>query len=190
MEKILKMVESTITKKNTTKKSGPALYVGTYEKYNNGSIYGAWLQLEDYADAEEFHKACAALHSDESDPEYMFQDYEHLPEFLYSESGNVDLIYEWLSYDTMERGAIEAWLNDICFEPSDRWQNIIDSHHGVWDSEEDFAWHIVEECGGFNDIPQHLQCYFDCGSYARDLFINDFNSAYYNAGNMHVFSNH
>lgn len=180
----LQTVEST-----ATKKSGPALYVGTYEKYNNGSIYGAWLQLEDYADAEEFHKACAALHSDESDPEYMFQDYEHLPEFLYSESGNVDLIYEWLSYDTMERDAIEAWLNDICFEPSDRWQNIIDSHFGVWDSEQDFAWYWVEELDGFNDIPQHLQCYFDCGSYARSLFMNGFTSAYDNAGNMHVFSN-
>ena len=30
------------------------LYVGSYAKYNNGSIAGAWLELNDYGDSEEF----------------------------------------------------------------------------------------------------------------------------------------
>ena len=38
------------------------VYVGTYGKYNNGSLFGAWLDLSDYADKEEFYEACRELH--------------------------------------------------------------------------------------------------------------------------------
>jgi len=31
-----------------------AVYVGTYAKYNQGSIAGAWLNLEDYSDKDTF----------------------------------------------------------------------------------------------------------------------------------------
>ena len=34
------------------------VYVGTYAKYNNGSLFGAWLDLSDYSDKEEFYEAC------------------------------------------------------------------------------------------------------------------------------------
>ena len=48
------------------------IYVGTYKKYNNGSLAGAWLDLSDYSDKEEFLNACHELHNNESDPEFMF----------------------------------------------------------------------------------------------------------------------
>ena len=38
----------------------PSIYVGTYEKYNNGSIAGKWLKLNDYEDISAFYKACTA----------------------------------------------------------------------------------------------------------------------------------
>src|SRR5690606_41483633 len=34
--------------------SEASIYVGTYGKYNAGSIFGKWLNLSDYADKEEF----------------------------------------------------------------------------------------------------------------------------------------
>ena len=58
------------------------VYVGTYAKYNNGSLFGAWLDLSDYSDKEEFYEACRELHKDEEDAEYMFQDWENVPEGL------------------------------------------------------------------------------------------------------------
>lgn len=58
-----------------------AVYVGTYHKYNNGSIMGAWLTINDFKTPEDFWSACRRLHSDERDPEFMFQDYE-LPDEL------------------------------------------------------------------------------------------------------------
>lgn len=66
------------------------LYVSTYAKYNAGSLAGAWIDLDKYPDADAFERACRALHCNERDPEFMFQDCETDPgsdwqEGLYSE---------------------------------------------------------------------------------------------------------
>ena len=34
------------------------IYVGTYRKYNEGSLFGKWLTLSDYSDKDEFYEAC------------------------------------------------------------------------------------------------------------------------------------
>ena len=33
------------------------VYVGTYARYNNGSLFGKWLDLSDYSDKDEFLEA-------------------------------------------------------------------------------------------------------------------------------------
>jgi hypothetical protein len=55
-------------------------YVGTYGKYNAGSIEGKWLDLDNYQTYQEFLNACKAVHKNEYDPEYMIQDWEGLPD--------------------------------------------------------------------------------------------------------------
>ena len=52
------------------------IYVGTYAKYNNGSIFGEWLNLGDFDNLEDFYNKCKEIHADEEDAEFMFQDYE------------------------------------------------------------------------------------------------------------------
>ena len=52
------------------------VYVGTYGKYNNGSLDGDWLDLDKFNSYEEFLAACRQLHKDELDPEFMIQDTE------------------------------------------------------------------------------------------------------------------
>ena len=58
----------------------PRIYVGTYAKYNNGSLRGAWFTLSDFADRDDFIEAATAFHNDESDPEIMYQDFSGFPE--------------------------------------------------------------------------------------------------------------
>ena len=53
-----------------------SVYVGTYAKYNAGSLKGEWLDLDNYGSYAEFIDACKSLHADEEDPELMFQDWE------------------------------------------------------------------------------------------------------------------
>lgn len=58
------------------------VYVGTYKKYNEGSLNGGWLNLNDYSNYSDFLKACKQLHKNERDPEFMIQDSEGFPDGL------------------------------------------------------------------------------------------------------------
>jgi len=69
--------------------SNPRVYVGTYGKYNRGSLKGGWVSLLECKDHQDFLRKCKALHRGERDPEYMIQDVEDFPDGL--ECG------EWLS---------------------------------------------------------------------------------------------
>ena len=62
--------------------SAASVYVGTYAKYNNGSLSGAWLNLSDYSDKEEFYEACRELHKDEEDVEYMLREIPPIVDYL------------------------------------------------------------------------------------------------------------
>lgn len=57
------------------------VYVGTYKKYNEGSIFGKWIEIDNLS-YDEFVKECKNLHKDELDPEFMIQDYEEFPDGL------------------------------------------------------------------------------------------------------------
>ena len=155
----------------------PAVYVGTYHKYNCGSIFGMWLDLTTFADYDEFCAVCRFLHRDEDDPELMCQDYENFPEVWYSEdimSEDIfDLIQEFAELDEDEREAYEAFLDVRC-DSRISVEDFRDAYQGEWYSEEDFARHIVEECGMLDNMPESLKDYFDFERYADDLFRYDY----------------
>lgn len=76
------------------KLSEARIYVGTYAKYNEGSIFGKWMDLLDYSGRKEFYDACRELHNDEKDLELMFQDWENIPSALIGESWLAENIFE------------------------------------------------------------------------------------------------
>ncbi len=62
----------------------PAVYVGTYAKYNcvygcEKALFGAWFDLTAFADYNEFLAVCRYLHRDEAAPELMAQDVDNVP---------------------------------------------------------------------------------------------------------------
>ncbi|MCC8034359.1 MAG: antirestriction protein ArdA [Rikenellaceae bacterium] len=158
--------------------SDARVYVGTYAKYNDGSIYGKWLDLSDYSDKDEFYEACRQLHSDEQDPEFMFQDFENIPASLIGESWMSDNLFELIhAFSRMSENVREAfsiWLNDGSRNiDTDDIQGLINSFHeeyiGTYDDEEDFAFEMVE-----HDLPDFASGYFDYAKFARDLFMGDY----------------
>lgn len=160
--------------------TSPKLYVGTYGKYNNGSIAGKWLDLEDYSDAEEFFKACAEVHKDDPDPEYMFQDFENFPKELYSESMSSEDIEKLINFAKLteeEREVYTAFYDVLGGDYGE---------HSIEDIEEALVFTVdtsspyttEEQLGlyyeesGFIDIPDHIRSYFDFEAYGRDA-MND-----------------
>ena len=64
---------------NNCEDGHPAVYVGTYAKYNDGSLFGMWVDMVKCGDYDTFIEVCHNLHADEEDPELMYQDYECFP---------------------------------------------------------------------------------------------------------------
>jgi len=164
----------------------PALYVGTYRKYNNGSLAGAWLDLTTFDSYEEFMDCCYALHCDEEEPELMMQDYENFPREFYSEGcfceRYFDLIIEFWLLSSTEQDAFYAYLGcfglDYCYG-DDIIGDFRRQYEGEFSSEADFAQYLVEELGMLNDVPDNVKSYFDYDAFARDLFLSDY---YYDNG--------
>lgn len=157
-----------------------AIYVGTYNKYNCGSIEGKWMNLSDYSDKEEFLEACGDLHSDEEDPEFMFQDWENIPEAFIGESWLSEKFFEVRDkmdeMDETKQEAFSAWLDYYSFDIAkkdidDLVRNFQDQYFGEYDSEENFA----EECvKTMEDLSDFAKQYFDYEAYARDLFMDGY----------------
>ena len=154
--------------------------VGTYNKYNSGSLFGKWLDLFDYSDKDEFLEACRELHEDEQDPEFMFQDIENIPEALISESWLSDKFFELRDaiekLSETQQEAFFVWCDhhnsDISEEDADDLiSSFEDEYQGEYEDEEDYAYEYVEQC---YDLPEFAKTYFDYSAFARDLFITDY----------------
>ncbi|EIN0623277.1 TPA: antirestriction protein ArdA [Escherichia coli] len=168
--------------------TAPSVYVGTYAKYNNGSIAGKWVNLlDDVTDCDDFYEKIAELHSDEADPEFMFQDYENMPRGIVSETS-----INWDYIDGLRRVLEEnneEWAEAYAlfvenFHDTDV-ENFYESYSGTADSEADYAEQLLDDTGELNAIPKNLRYYFDYEKFARDLFIND-----YTFIDGHVFRNY
>lgn len=160
-----------------------SVFVGTYHKYNTVGAVGQWLDLEKYADHEEFIEACRELHSDEKDPELHFQDYENFPEHFYSECSISPSLWDYLALSDFDKEVYEAYTSHCGTTDFDSdWESAKESYQGQFDSMEEFAESMIEE-GLFGDIPDNLLNYLDLSAMARDLGYDYFME------NGHVFRN-
>jgi len=159
---------------DTTATDSPALYVGTYSKYNNGSIKGAWLKLEDYADSAEFFAACKELHKDEADPELMFQDYECFPASLYSEcmgSETIDRIIEYTQLSEHDQNIVDEYAEATYGTLPEDFSDALEAYAGelpdMWNKDEALGYFLADH--GYIEIPEgSLSNYFDYEAYGRD----------------------
>lgn len=167
----------------------PAVYVGTFAKYNSGDLTGAWLDLSAYSDLAEFLEACAALHSDENDPEIMFQDYQGFPTSYFGESWIDAALWDWLNLDEIDREMVTLYRHEVDCEASI--EDIKERFYGSYISAEAWAEDWLEATGGLEGVPDHLVNYIDFEAYARDARLGG-EVVFVEAGyrEVLVFSNH
>lgn len=154
------------------------VFVSTYAKYNNGrGTVGKWLKVEDYESKEAFLDACKKIHDDESEPEFMFADYEGVPNGYISES----YVSEWLfklndldEYFDFDAFRVFCEYMAPCIDDGtpERFES---AFFGEYDSEEAFAEQYAYDTCILDQVPESVRYYFDYAAFARDLFIDDFN---------------
>ena len=157
------------------------IYVGTYAKYNDGSIAGEWLTLSDYADKDEFLEACAKLHEDEHDPEFMFQAFEGETFGRTSEDHvDADLFEVLRELDTDQAEIYAAYRKN--FDGS--WWECQDRYQGEFKSDKDFAQEYAESCGDIDRQVSWPHSHIDWEAAAAELMQG------YIEENGHYFSAH
>ena len=159
----------------TNGSDSPALYCGTYGKYNSGNLSGIWVDISTFDDYEDFVNFCLAIHSDEEDPELMYQDFENMPDSLYHESMGEEGFNKIAEYcELCDEYSVEAVDDFLEWYSTEDLDNMHDAYVGVYDSREDFAREIVSDCYDIENIMGNLACYFDYEAFARDLFMGDY----------------
>lgn len=143
------------------------VYVGTYAKYNQGSLKGAWLDLANYSDKDAFIEACNALHNDEADPELMFQDHEEIPKGMIGESFISDDVWEWLEMDDSDKELLILYRENI-YEKADL-DTAKEAFRGTADNAAAFAEQLLEDDGTLSQVPECLKYHIDFQSYADEL---------------------
>ena len=159
----------------TNGSDSPALYCGTYGKYNSGNLSGIWVDVSTFDSYEDFENFCLAIHADESEPELMYQDYENMPDSLYHESMGEKEFNKIAEYcELCDEYSVEAVDDFLEWDSTEDLDNMHDAYVGVYDSREDFAREIVSDCYDIENIMGNLACYFDYEEFARDLFMGDY----------------
>lgn len=140
----------------------PAIYCGTYGKYNAGSIAGRWIRPGDYTTRADFLAEAEALHNDEPDPELMFQDWEYIP------AGFIDVGH--VSDELWDLMRAENWGAVVAFSQIANTFSLDDletAYLGEYESLLDYAEHVAAEI--MASWPPELQNYFDTKALAYDL---------------------
>lgn len=152
----------------------PKVYVGTYGKYNNGSLFGEWVDLTKFDTYADFMDYIRELHKDEDDPEFMIQDYSGFPEAFYTESGmdeetfdRIKDYWEYVASDEDNREAYDVYTryfgrdDDVDgYSP----ENFRERYVGWFARPADFVEHLLDE--GLID----MQYLFD--EYGMDTYLD------------------
>lgn len=172
-------------KKQYRQTGTPAVYVGTFGKYNNCSVCGLWVHPSTFEDFDGFVTFCKAIHADEgaNECELMIQDFDNYPAISVDEVPNeqdFDDMNEYVELcNEYNKEAVDTYVQ-LDYKLSE----FADRYEGEYDSEEDFARILVDECYDLDEKMGNFATYFDYAHFARDLFMGD-----YIYDNGFVFSN-
>ena len=148
----------------------PSVYVGTYHKYNSGSLFGKWVELNDFDNADEFYQACTALHWDETTPELMFQDSEGIPGQFVNECGINPSYWDYL--EVLKSSFLDADVFAAAFDLEIPVDMVEELYQGQHDSHEDFAYQLADDMGMVPEGNDWPTSYIDWQRAARDLMFD------------------
>jgi antirestriction protein len=163
----------------------PRVYAACLSCYNGGRLVGAWIECDQ--EPEEIGEEIAAMLRGDHPAmfcgtehlphpyglpceEWAFHDYEGFPRgmseyestealaaFARGVADHGDTFSEWYDYRGGE------------YEPGEWVEQFEEQFRGEFESKEDYAAHLWEDCGMLVGVPEAVRGYIDYASYAHDL---------------------
>lgn len=163
------------------------IYVACLASYNNGILYGRWLdatQGEDHLwDGINAMLAASPMPNAE---EWAIHDHEGFEGAAIAEYESIPTVAELAAFID-EYGPIAAKLMEYCGDLEEAKDTMRDHYTGVYSSVADFVQELTEET---TKIPDNLQYYIDWERMARDLEINDILALETGFEEVHIFWRH
>lgn len=167
----------------------PRIYVACLASYNNGRLYGCWIDATQ--EVEAILEEISIMLSNSPEPgaeEYEIHDYEGFYSLELEEYAIIDDVNQYATF-VSENGELGAALivyyGGNLKDAKEAW----DEHYqGKYNSKLDYATELFEECH-MHEIPDNLQHYIDYEKFQRNIFIDSYFSLEIN-GYSHIFSRH
>ena len=146
----------------------PKIYIACLASYNNGLLYGKWIDANQDTSVLEEEISEVLVGSPMADAEeWAIHDYDDFDDLRLSEYESLETISQ-VAENIVERGElfIEAYKYTNSIDETIEMLN--DRFIGYYDSVIDYA----EEITDISTVPQHLQYYIDFESLARDIELS------------------
>ena len=150
---------------NTVTTATPSIVWHELAAYNSGRLVSKRFELDDYSDYAEYMEALNHWLESVGGEEYILCDYEDVPRQYISEWG-LDREFFEFQEKTNELGwemCVAALTFDI---PLDK---IEEAYRGQYESMEDYAYELMNDCYDLDGMPSILTCHIDWAGVARDL---------------------
>lgn len=149
------------------------LVVNTWAKYNRGILATRTINPAHYETEAAFYARCKEIHADENSPELMFTSPYVLPSAIVDEYGlNWALMAQLVRHEKEGQG--EAFIAYLKLKGDCAAKYFDASYIGTAETEVAALEIITDMDALLEPLPEKLRGYFDFDSYARDLFLNEF----------------
>lgn len=151
------------------------IFLTNLGKYNEGELIGEWVELP--VSQEELKKVFERIGINEEYEEYFITDYE-CDLYEVGEYENIDKLNDIAErikeLDEEKSKVVNALIQKLDYTLYEAIDKVNSGDYMIYNDCEnmtDVAYHVVEECGYLDKVPDNVACYFDYESFGRDLGI-------------------
>lgn len=167
-----------------------AIRVTTFiESSVKGGDCGVWIDPSAYHSHDAFMEACGAVHGAEEEPQFRFVACKGVPQhFVTLLSVDCELWHHMAVWEDLDE-ALRAIL-PLYWEynsSADSIETIRDAYLGSFERVSALGWHLLEESGQLDQVPENLRRYLDCESYANDVRLDGGLWWFRHGSDLHVF---
>lgn len=146
----------------------PRIYVACLAAYNNGKLYGTWIDADQ--EPKDIEEAVQEMLKNSSEPgaeEWAIHDYKDFGPLELDESEGFNVVSQKAQL-LVEYGEVFGYALNNVHGDIDQAVSDMNNYKGGWNSVEDFARHDLDESDeAWNRLPTNLQACFDFEKYVQ-----------------------
>lgn len=168
------------------------IYVACLASYNNGILYGKWIDLIGKTSDEIKKEISEMLKGSSENLAEEWGIHDHSFSFHVSDNHDIDELVNYvdlINSTNFDEKIIVNVMNFLNVKVCESINYIEENFLGIFNDLESWAEDFLDQTDSLSEIPKHLRYYIDFASYARDCELNGDIFTIENSEGLYVFSN-